>query len=125
LRAGSSPRAQEASLVEKSKDEWRAWYNVMPGSPHVLHVVGKIDVGDVDQDRSLTNVGEEKSNPPNLLLQLGSKEILVPRDAGDHVIEVRYTEQASPGRYGTIKVKDPSGALITEITEITEITVAS
>jgi hypothetical protein len=105
-------------VIVTAKSEWNAWYNEM-GHPNVLHVVGKVDVGSTDHGYTLVKTGEEESNPPNLLLQLNYHTIIAPRPAGDHVIEVRFTEEAGPGKYGRIKVSDESGKLVAEITDIT------
>lgn len=94
-----------------SGDKWRAWVNTMPGSSPVLHVVGTVDTARLDIEFDLARSGEEKSNPPNLILTLVERHILVPREPGDTVVEARYSESANVGKYNVIHIEYPDGRI--------------
>ena len=74
--------------------DWKAWNNVMPGGPPSLHVIGKIDFGNIDDGASLEFDSLEKTEPPNLVLRIVGSEIIIPRQPGDHVVDLSYTESS-------------------------------
>lgn len=93
--------------------DWRAWFNVMPGSIPTLHVHGEIDVGNESDSASLSFDCLEKSNPPNLVLRIGFKTIFIPRPQGETSITLHYTQSFAPGQIGNIVVVYPDGSHIT------------
>lgn len=83
--------------ITANPEDWKAWFNKMPkvdsSSIPTLHVKGTIDVGNESDDASLEFVSWEKSSPPNLILRITPKMILVPRQPGDTKIELLYPSQ--------------------------------
>lgn len=92
--------------------DWRAWINAMPGSVSTLHVVGDIDVGNVDDGYTIAFGSLEKSNPPTLVLKIDEAEILVPRVSGDTRVLLHYTRQAALGQIAGVVVVYPDGSNI-------------
>lgn len=90
--------------INQQTSNWTAWYNVQPTGPHTLHVKGQIDVGNEGDGAELVFEGIEKSQPPNLILRIKERMIFIPRDPGDHIVHLHYSEQASVGSYGVIKI---------------------
>lgn len=101
-------------MAKSFVSEWKAWWNVMPSpvvpSGPTLHVVGNIDVGDESTAASLVFDSYEKSNPPNLVLRIIEKHIFVPRDPGDTIITLHYSQQSMPGQIANIIIVYPDGS---------------
>ncbi len=96
--------------------EWNAWYNMMPGSyPSMLHVTGEIDVGTEGIELELKFHSIKKSLPPILILILEEKHIHIPRDPGETIVRVHYTQQGRPGDYQSIIILDPKGKKLATI----------
>ena len=101
--------------------DWRAWVNIMPGSVPALHVVGDIDVGNVDDGYTIGFDSLEKSNPPTLVLKIKAVEILIPRTAGDTRVLLHYTQESTLGQIAGIVVVYPDGSNL----EIDHISIAT
>ena len=83
---------------------WSAWYNMMgPGHP-ILHVTGEVDVGTHSMGASLVFDSLEKKSPPTLVLKVVPQTIFIPRDKGDHIVKLHFSQGATPGSYGSVKV---------------------
>lgn len=82
---------------------------MMPGSAHTLHVVGDIDVGNVDDGYELKFESLEKSNPPTLILKIVEVMILIPRQAGDTHLLLHYTESPAPEKLAGVSIVFPDG----------------
>ncbi len=84
-----------------SPSTWSAWYNVMPGSPHTLHVIGTITVPTTGYHARLTAHIPPGINPTIYLLDL----IVTPPAAGTVVeqtitkLEVEPYEEETETRY--------------------------
>jgi hypothetical protein len=99
-------------MADKSKDEWKAYIDTMPGGPQTLHVKGTVDVGNLHDGLTIERDGLEKSNPPILVLKLVPAEILVPRGPGDTKVKLHYKEAANVGQYAGIAVTYPDGSQV-------------
>lgn len=95
---------------QKKNDQWAAWINMMPGSAHVLHVVGTIDVGSELIGATISFDGIEKSNPPILVLRVTQTHIFIPRAPGDNKVLLHYQQPGTPGQYGSVIVAYPDGS---------------
>ena len=110
----------ENKISNNMKNEWYAWVNMMPPGPPALHVTGSIDVGNESDSATPIFDSLEKTNPPNLVLRVEHKTIYIPRDPGNTVVRLHYSQPASPGQYGKIIVLYPDGGTI----EIDDISIA-
>ncbi len=111
------------SLNKTMESDWKAWWNVMPspmGTSPTLHVVGNVDVGDESTAASIIFDSYQKSNPPNLVLRIVEKHIFVPREPGDTIITLHYTQPSMPGQIGSVIVVYPDG----DVTTIDHISIA-
>lgn len=90
--------------------EWHAWVNMMPPGPPTLHITGSIDVGNESDSATIEFDSLQKINPPNLVLRIVPKTIFVPRDPGDTIVRLHYSQPASPGQYGKIIILYPDGS---------------
>ncbi len=110
----------KVAISNTMSSNWRAWVNMMPGTPPVLHVVGSIDVGNESDSASIIFDSLEKSNPPNLVLRIIYKTIYIPRDPGDTEVLLHYSQASMPGQIGKIIVVYPDGSNV----EIDHISIA-
>lgn len=94
------------------KEDWQAWYNMMPGTPPTLHVTGKIDTGNVSDAYSIELEYITKSLPGTAVLQVFEKHLLVPREEGDTIVQVHYSEQFQPNLINAVIVGLPNGEQI-------------
>lgn len=99
-------------MSEKSKG-WSAWINVMPPGPPTLHVTGTIDVGNESDSATLVFDSWQKKIPPNLILRIVPRTIFVPRDPGEKVVRLHYSQQLMPGHIGSIIVVYPDDSYVT------------
>ncbi|MEQ9319776.1 MAG: hypothetical protein RIF41_11500 [Polyangiaceae bacterium] len=93
-------------MLQAKNDEWHLWFNMMPPGPPFLHVTAQLVAPDNATGADLSRHSIEKSNPPNLILELTEKTIFASSDGGggERVVRVHYSEQALPGSYGAIKI---------------------
>lgn len=102
--------------MKMNNPEWHAWYNVQPGSfQKTLHVTGEIDVQTEGIELELKFHSLKKSNPPILVLQLHERTIFIPRDPGETIVRVHYTQPGNPGDVKSIIILDPKGNIVKEI----------
>lgn len=106
-----------SKVVKQNQGNWNAWINMMPGQPPMLHVTGVIDVGNESDSLTITFDSIEKKNPPNLVLRVHSKTIFIPRDTGDTLVRLHYSQASIPGQFGNIIIvyQDGSTDTITSI----------
>ena len=108
------------SLNKTMESDWKAWWNLMPGTSPTLHVVGNVDVGDESTAASIVFDSYQKSNPPNLVLRIVEKHIFVPRESGDTIITLHYSQPSMPGQIENVVIVYPNG----DVTTINRISMA-
>jgi hypothetical protein len=87
---------------------WFAWYNMM-SSPTTLHVRGDLDVGNESESATIEFDSILKKFPPVLVLKVVPRTIFIPRDEGDTVISLHYSETTGPNTYDSIIIVFPNG----------------
>lgn len=99
-----------SKIASAVQSDWYAWVNLMQPGPPTLHVTGSIDTNDVSFGGTLVVDSIEKSNPPNLVLRVNYYPIFIPREAGNTVIRLHYSQiNVLPGQYGKIKIIHSDG----------------
>ena len=92
--------------------EWHAWINMIPPGPSALHVTGTVDVGNEGDSATIEFDSLQKSNPPNLVLRIIPKTIFIPREPGDTIVRLHYTQLSTPGQFGKIIIVYPDGKTV-------------